>query len=423
MATGLEKQMSLTDAEVRAFAPLNRPYRKSDSRGLYVEITPTGSKLWHYKYRHNGKEKRLALGAYPRVKLAQARSKRDAARLQLDQGIDPLLERKRAKASRRLGASNTFSSVADEYIRKREKEGLAEATVAKARWFLSLLEPSIGSLALNDVDPQLLLSALKRLEARGLHETAKKTRSFASRVFRYAVATRRALADPAALLNGALITHKAQHHAAILDKERLADFLRAADSYDSPVTKLALKILPHVFLRPGELRFASWAEINFEKAEWTIPAERTKMRRPHLVPLSTVVVGLLIETYSLTGPAGYLFPASHTRKLPMSENTLNAALRRMGFNKDEATAHGFRATASTFLNESNQFGADAIERALAHGPGNAVRAAYHRGDHWDERVSMAEWWSEFLERLKADGGKGVTASPKFGWKPEDVGVK
>jgi len=403
MATGLEKQMSLTDAEVRALTTLKRSYRKWDSRGLYVEVRPTGSKLWHYKYRINGKEKRLALGSYPKVKLAQARSMRDAARLQLDQGIDPSLERKRAKASRHLGANDTFSAIATEYIRKREKEGLAEATAAKARWFLKLLEPTIGTLPLNDIDPQLLLAPLKRLEARGLHETAKKTRSFASRVFRYGVATGRASADPAALLAGALTTHKPKHYAAILEKDRLGELLAAIDQYQSPITRLALKILSHVFLRPGELRLATWSEIDLEKAVWTIPAERTKMRRLHFVPLCPAVIELLKEAHRLSGPTGYVFPASHTRKLPMSENTLNAALRRMGFDKEEATAHGFRATASTLLNESGQFSADAIERALAHAPASAVRAAYSRGQYWDERVQMAKWWSGFLQNLYVAG--------------------
>lgn len=392
--------MPLTNTQVRALKPKDRSYRKWDDRGLYVEVFPTGSKLWRYKYRYLGKEKRLPLGAYPKVKLGEARRGRDVARLQLDDGLDPCLERKRAKASRRLGASNTFSAVADEYIRKREKEGLAKATVSKARWFLSWLEPVIGTLQLDDIDPRLLLAPLKRLEARGRHETAKKTLSFASRVFRYGVATGRASSDPAAFLRGALITHKPQHYAAILDQNRLADLLRAIDDYDSPVTRLALKILAHVFLRPGELRLATWDEIDFDKAVWAIPADRTKMRRVHFVPLSATVIELLREAHRLTGPDGYVFPALNTRQSPMSENTLNVALRRMGFRKDEATSHGFRATASTFLNECSPFSADAIERALAHAPTSAVRAAYHRGEYWNERVAMAQWWSEFLEKLE-----------------------
>jgi len=401
--------MPLTDAQVRALMPRDRSYRKSDDRGLYVEVFPTGSKLWRYKYRYDGKEKRLALGSYPQVKLGEARRKRDAARLQLSDRIDPLLERKRAKARRLLGASNTFSSIAEEFIRKREREGLAEATATKARWFASLLEPIIGTLALDDIDPRLLLSTLKQLEARGLHETAKKARNFASRVFRYGVVTGRASLDPAALLAGALIAHKPHHYAAILDKGRLAELLRAIDDYGSPITRLALKILAHVFVRPGELRFATWEEIDFEKAVWTIPAERTKMRRVHFVPLSPTVIELLRETHRLTGPDGYVFPALNARQSPMSENTLNAALRRMGFKKDEATAHGFRATASTFLNESSPFSADAIERALAHAPASTVRAVYHRGQHWDERVRMAQWWSDLLEKLEGNASAARAA--------------
>lgn len=393
--------MPLTDARVRNLTSGERPYRRSDDRGLYVEVSPTGSKLWRYKYRYNGKEKRLALGSYPHVKLGEARRKRDAARLQLDDGFDPLLERKRAKASRRIGANNTFSSIAEEFIRKREKEGLAATTAAKARWFASFLEPTIGTLALDDIDPQLLLVPLKRLEARERHETAKKTLNFASRVFRYGVVTGRASSDPAALLAGALITRKPRHYAAILDKPRLVDLLRAIDAYGSPITRLALKILAHVFLRPGELRFAKWEDIDFAKAVWAIPAERTKMRRPHFVPLSPTVIDLLRETHRLTGPAGYVFPALNNRQSPMSENTLNVALRRMGFKKEEATSHGFRATASTLLNECSPFSADAIERALAHAPASSVRAAYHRGQHWDERVRMAQWWSENLQTLLA----------------------
>jgi len=391
--------MPLTDAQVRRLTRREHFYRTSDDRGLYIEVSPTGSKLWRYKYRFCGKEKRLALGAYPQVKLAAARKKRDAARLQLDEGIDPSVVRKRDKASRRLSAGITFSSVGKEFIRKREKDGLAPATVAKSRWFLSLLEPAIGTLPLDEVDPTLLLSALKALESRGLHETAKKTRSFASRVFRYGVSTGQGSSDPAALLAGALITHKTRHYAAVLEKERLAHLLRAVENYGNPIIRLALKILSHVFLRPGELRYSTWEEIDFERAVWSVPAERAKARRSHFVPLSAAVIDLLCETYKLTGPTGYIFPASNSRRSPMSENTLNAALRRMGF-KDEATAHGFRATASTHLNESGQFSADAIERALAHAPASAVRAAYHRGQHWNERVRMAAWWSEFLLSLE-----------------------
>lgn len=398
--------MSLTDAEVRSLKPNPaKAYRRFDGGGLYVEVTPTGSRLWHFKFRFGGKEKRIAIGPYPRVKLGEARKARDRYRILLEDGVDPLLARKREKAARSLASTNTFLAVAQQYIRKREREGLAPATVGKLRYFLTFLEPAIGSLAIGDIDPQLLLLPLKRLEARGLNETATKTRSFASRVFLYAVANGLTAQNPAALLTGSLTAPRPKHRAAILDHTRLNEFLKAADEYSSPITRLALKILPHVFVRPGELRFATWDEIDFEKAEWTIPAERTKMRRPHRVPLSGTVIALFREAHQLTGPMGYIFHASHTRRRPMSENTLNAALRRMGFTKDEATAHGFRSTASTFLNESGLFSADAIERSLAHAPLSAVRAAYHRGPHWDERVRMAEWWSGFLLDLVSDRGR------------------
>jgi integrase len=394
-----EKLMPLTDAEVRSLAPGERPIKRFDGRGLYIEVAPTGSKLWRLKYRVNGTEKRLALGAYPLVRLSEARRMCDAARLSLAEGKDPGLERKRAKATQHLSAANTFSSVANEFVRKREKEGIAQATASKARWFIALLEPVLGSTPLNDIDAKLLLSALKKIEATGRHETAKKTRSFVGRVFRYAVATGRADTDPSAPLIGALTSPKVKHRAAILETGQLAVFLRSTESYGSPVTRLALKILAHVFLRPGELRLATWSEIDFDRSVWRIPAERMKMRRPHHVPLSPVVIDLLGETLDLTGPEGFIFPAAHTRRSPMSENTLNAALRRMGFDKSQVTAHGFRSTASTFLNECGLFRPDVIERALAHASTDAVRAAYHRGEHWEERVAMAAWWSEFLVKL------------------------
>jgi integrase len=292
--------------------------------------------------------------------------------------------------------------VATEYIDKREKDGLAKATVDKARWVVTLLEPSIGGVPLQEIGPELLLAALKGVEGSGRYETARRARSVAGQIFRYGQMTgRTTTSNPAAVLRGALVAPKPKHYSAILDQGRLAAFLKAADDYSSPVTRLALKILPHVFVRPGELRFATWDEIDFEKAEWTIAAERTKMRRPHRVPLSLPVQHLLREAHELTGPEGFIFPASHTRKRPLSENTMNHAMRRMGFKKSEATAHGFRSTASTHLNESGHFRADVIERALGHAPASEVRAAYHRGDHWRERVELAEWWSAFLENLLA----------------------
>lgn len=394
--------MALKDTEIRAFRPDDKPFKKADGKGLYLEVFPNGSKLWRLKYRFGGKEKRLALGSYPGVTLADARKKRDQAKVQIENGVDPSLERKRKKASAKLSADDSFNAIGAEYIAKMKKEGRAEATLSKAHWFLSLLKPSIGAMPIREVDPQLLLAALKKLEGLGNYETAKRTRSFASRIFRYAVATGRASSDPAALLSGALVSAKARHYAAILEPKKLGELLRAIDGFTgSPVTKLALQIAPHVFVRPGELRHAEWHEIDFEGAVWKIPPNKMKARRPHAVPLSPQVVQLFLQLKELTGPEGYIFPAMHTSKRPMSENTVNSAFRRLGFSKEEITAHGLRSSASTLLNESGIWNPDAIERALAHGFSDAVRGAYHRGEHWDERVRMAHWWSNFLDKLKA----------------------
>lgn len=409
--------MALKDVEIRALRAGDKPFRKADEKGLYLEIFPNGSKLWRWKFRYAGKEKRLALGAYPEISLAEARKRRDVERSKLDGGVDPSLERKREKLTAKLSADDCFELIACEYIEKMERENRAPATVSKARWFLSLLKPAIGTMPVNDVDPQMLLAALRKLEAKGNYETAKKVRSFASRVFRYGVATGRAKSDPATLLTGALITAKAKHYAAILEPAKLGELLRAIDDFSgSAITKLALQIAPHVFVRPGELRHAEWDEINLDAAEWRIPAGKMKSRRPHAVPLSVQAVALFKQLQALTGPDGYLFPAMHTSRRPMSENTLNAAFRRMGFSKDEVTAHGLRATASTLLNESSLWNPDAIERALAHGiSGGEVRRSYHHGDHWEERTKMAQWWSDYLDKLKLGatvipfGGRRATA--------------
>lgn len=397
--------MSLKAAEISAFRAGDTPYKKADAKGLYLEVFPNGSKLWRWKYRVAGKEKRLALGAWPDVTLAKARQLCEAARATLSDGADPGLERKRAKATARISAANTFASVAAEYIDgKMVGEGRADTTLAKARWFLDLLRPAVGELPISDVDPQMLLAPLKRLEARGNKETAKKVRSFASRVFRYGVATGRCKSDPAALLQGALVAPKARHYAAILEPSKLGELLRAVDAYTgNPITRFALQITPHVFVRPGELRHAEWSEFDLDAAIWRIPAGKMKARRAHSVPLSPQVVALLIELRELTGGEGYVFPALYSPRRPMSENTINVALRRMGFGKDEATAHGFRATASTLLNESGKWQPDAIERALAHGDSDAVRGAYSRGQYWDERVRMATWWSDNLDMLRRGG--------------------
>lgn len=395
--------MALSDIIIRAAKPQEKDWKLTDEKGLYLLITPSGGKLWRIKFRHQGKEKKLSLGAYPEVNLTKARKLRDAARATLANGQDPALERKKAKFTAKLSAGITFAGVAREYIEsKMVGDGKAPATVAKARWFLEQLEPAIGSMPLADVDPQMLLAALKRLEAKGVHETAKRCRSFASRVFRYGVATGRCKSDPAQLLQGALVTRKARHYAAILEPAKLGQLLRAIEVFSGgPVTMAALQIAPHVFVRPGELRHAEWIEFDLKKGIWNLPAAKMKARRLHAVPLSKQVQKMLAELQILTGAGKYVFPSANGGSRPMSENTVNASFRRMGFEKDEVTAHGLRSTASTMLNESGLWNPDAIERALAHGDSNATRGAYHRGLHWEERVKMAQWWSDYLDELRS----------------------
>lgn len=394
--------MALSDRTIRSLSCNgSKPVRLADGLGLYVEVHPNGSKLWRQKFRFGGKEKRLALGRFPEVGLAEARRLRDDNRAVLRKGVDPSLERRKAKAAAKVSVENSFSKVADEVIAKMEKEGRAPSTVRKARWFRDLLKPAIGVIPVDQIDPQTLLGALRAIESAGKLETAKKVRSFASRVFRYAVATARATTDPAQPLIGALTSPTARHYAAILEPKKLGTLLKAIDAYGGqPATCYALKIAPHVFLRPGELRLARWSEIDLEEGIWSIPAARMKARKPHAFPLSEQVISYLRELYEFSGPEGYVFPAFHSRRVPLSENTLNAAFRRMGFGKDEVTAHGLRSTASTLLNESGQFNPDAIERALAHGDSNVVRGAYHRGAYWHERVKMAAWWSNYLCELR-----------------------
>ncbi len=393
--------MPLRDLEIRALKPEARVYKRTDERGLYLEVHPNGSKLWRFKFAHLGKDKRIALGRYPEVGLADARRKRDEAREKLRDGVDPGAERKRAKLVAIFNAANTFGDIAKEYIDKMVLEGRADATTSKANWLLEQLAP-IAASPIADLKPVEVLAALKRIEAKGKHETARRCRSFAGRVFRYAVATGRAEADPTAVLRGAIITPKTKHHSAILDPLAVGGLLRSIDDYAGHlVTRLAMQLLPHVMTRPGELRQAKWPEFDLENAVWKIPAERMKMRRPHAVPLSRQVVAYLVELKALTGPDGFVLPAFHTSRRSLSENTINQAFRRMGYAVGEVTAHGLRTTASTLLNESGKWSPDAIERSLAHADKDAVRGTYNRGFYWEERVAMHQWWSDYLDSLRA----------------------
>jgi integrase len=396
-----EAAMAFSDTAIRTARRLDRDYKLADGGGLYLLVTKAGGKLWRLKYRAHGVERKLALGRYPDVTLGAARKARDEARAKAGAGDDPAAAKRRERVTAKLAAGTTFGAVALEYVAKAEREGRAPATIAKLHWAREWLQPAIGSRPVNQVEPHELLAVLRRQEAQGNLETARRTRAFASRVFRYAVATARAKADPAGLLIGAVASPKPKNLAAIIDPKRIGELLRAIDGYSGmPVTRLALALSPHVFVRPGELRQAEWVEFDMDAKVWRIPAARMKKRREHVVPLSRQALAILDELRPLTGDGPLVFPAMGKKDRPMSENTATAALRRMGFGADEMTAHGFRAMASSLLNESGKWHPDAIERALAHRDSNQVRAAYHRGAHWDERVRMAQWWSDRLDALR-----------------------
>lgn len=397
--------MPLTALEISQAKPRDKEYKLSDGGGLYLLIRPNGAKHWKHKVRIHGREQKLSYGPYPLVSLKEARTKRDETKLKIARGEDPVQQRREDKLAAVFRNANRFADVAEEYISKREAEGLAPATLKKSRWFLDLLRPSIGQRPIAEITPQELLAALRKIEKKGHRETAKKSRSFASRVFLYGFATGRCTSDPATILRGALVAPVAKSYAAITDPQEVGALLRAIDAFDGfPSSHYALKILPHVFVRPGELRLAEWREFNLDKAIWVIPPGRMKGRVEHRVPLSRQVMRMLVELSELQGRDGLVFASLHARGRPISENTLNQALRRLGYSGTEMTGHGFRSTASTLLNESGKWNPDAIERALAHQDKNAIRGIYNRAEHWAERVAMAQWWSDYLDELKSAVG-------------------
>lgn len=393
----------LSDARIRALKPKEKPYKQADFDGLYLLVKPNGSKLWRFKYRWHQKEKLLALGKYPEVTLADARRKRDDARSLIANGEDPSSVRKDQKARETAEQDATFSKLATELLEKKRREGRAEATLAKTEWFHRLLCADIGQMPITQITARDILVPLQKIEKKGNHESAIRMRSAAGAVFRYAIALGLTDNDPTYGLKDALIRPQVQHRAAITDPAQVGALLRAIDGFSGQrSTRLALQLLSLTALRPGELRMAEWEEIDEAKAVWTVPAHRAKMRRPHAVPLSRQSLGYLKELRELTGWGKLLFPSVRSSKRCMSDNTLNAALRRMGYGKDEMTAHGFRATFSTLTNESGRWHPDAIERALAHVEKNEIRRAYARGAHWDERVELAQWWADQLEIMKKD---------------------
>ena len=398
----------LTDTKVKNAKPGERPYKLGDGGWLYLLVKPSSAKLWRMAYRYAGREKLLALGAYPEVSLKEAREKRDAERARLRNGFDPGEVRKVERLTRANEAATTFKVVAEEFLARQGGRKRSDATLTKNRWLLELAYPDLGNRPIASIKAAEVLAVLRKVEARGRLETANRLRAIIGAVFRHAIATVRAEVDPTTALRGALQAPEVTHRAAITDPAALGGLLRAIDGFvGQPVTGAALRLLPLVFTRPGELRMARWSEVSLDEAVWRIPAERTKMRREHLVPLPTQALAILRQLHALTGKGGLLFPSIRSAHRPMSDNTLNAALRRLGYGKDEVTAHGFRATASTLLNESGRFSSDAIERALAHQDPDPVRRAYARGSFWKERVEMAQWWADHLDILR-EGGEIVS---------------
>jgi integrase len=396
--------MPLADTSIRAIKPPAKPQKVADGGGLYLFVTPKGTKAWRLAYRYNGKQKSLSLGVYPVVTLGEARNRRERAKKLLADGIDPSAQRKLDKIAAKAG-ENTFRVVAEELLEKHRLEGRAQPTLAKNRWLLEVAFDPFGARPVGDVTAVELLAALRRFEERGRYESARRLRSTCGMVFRFAIATGRASRDISVDLRGALISPKVKHRAAIIEPSHIAALLRAIDGYDGhPQTKAALQIAPHVFVRPSELRYAEWWEFNFESATWMIPARRMKMKREHRVPLSRQVIETLVYLRRLTGAGRLVFPSTRSVIRPLSENTLNAALRRLGYGPDQLTVHGFRTTASTRLNEMGLWNPDAIERQLAHQEEDDIRRAYlHAAEFWDERVSMMQAWSDYLDKLREHG--------------------
>ena len=393
--------MPLNDKQIRSLKGRDKPYKLADGGGLSVRVPPNGAKQWRLAYRFDGKQKEIALGSYPAISLADARELRAKAKSHLASGIDPIDHAKELERQKKVRAASTFGHVAEELIAKCVKEGLASATLTKKRWFLSLIAKDLSHRPICDIRASDVLEPLRRVEAQGNYETARRLRAFVSQVFRYAIATSRAENDPTYGLRGALITPKVEHRAAIIDLEGYSALIRTIWAFEgsNPSTRAGLKLMALLYSRPGELRLAKWEEFDLVKGTWTIPASRTKMRRVHIKPLSKVALNVLQQQRQYVGGEGFVFPSELSKGKPISENTLNGALRRMAYAKEEMTAHGFRASASSLLNESGQWNADAIEAELAHVGADQVRKAYHRATYWEERVRMAEWWASEIERF------------------------
>jgi integrase len=398
--------MPLTDTAIRKAKPATKSYKLTDGGGLYLEVSPSGGKWWRWKYRRpgTGKENRLSFGTYPDIGLADARARRDDARRLLANGIDPGEQRKAAKAANVERIENSFAAVARELLMQRAKKLAAGSVVRERRMLEKDLVPYIGNLPVAGVTAPALLAALRKVEARGAVETAHRARTLAGLVFRYAIATGRAERNPAVDLQGALSQPQGEHFASVTEPAQVAPLLRALHGYaGTPVAMAALKLAPLVFVRPGELRRARWADVDLDAAEWRYTTSKTGT--PHIVPLAAQAIDILRELHPLTCRGEYVFPSVRGRDRPMSENTVTAALRRMGFDGDTMTGHGFRAMARTILDEVLGFRPDYIEHQLAHAVRDPNGRAYNRTAHLVERRKMMQAWADYLDELRTGTGK------------------
>jgi integrase len=397
--------MALNDFAIKRGKAAAKIVKLSDGGGLQLWITPDGAKRWRLAYRFAGKQRVLAIGVYPRVSLKEAREARDGARRKLLDGADPSQAKRAAKTAKEVARRNTFSAIAAEFIEKKRLERKSPRTLKKLDWLLDFARPTLGDRAIGEISAREVLEVLKGVAARGRYETALRLREFIGGVFRCAVQTSQAENDPTGALRGALVTPKVTPRAAIVAPKAFGALLRAIEDYHgAPETRAALQLLALTFVRPGELRAAEWREFDLDNAIWEIPAGRMKMRRSHRVPLAPRAVAILQELWKLTGHHGRLaFPSVRSLDRCMSENTLNAALRRMGFANDDMTSHGFRASASSMLNESGLWNSDAIERQLAHVDNDSARRAYARAEFWHERVKMMAWWANRCDEMRCDG--------------------
>jgi integrase len=392
--------MALTDTAVKNAKSDGKTVKIFDERGLYLELSPSGGKWWRLKYRFDNKEKRLSLGVYPDVRLKDARDRRDEARKLLANGVDPSENRKIQKAAYTDRAANSFEVVAREWFAKYANTWAVSHSERVVRLFERDIFPWIGARPVADVTAPEILTVVRRIEARGALETAHRAMGNCGQVFRYAVATGRALRNPSGDLRGALSPVKKSHFAATTDSKRLAEILRAMDGYEGTLTvRCALRLAPMLFVRPGELRSAAWSQIDLEAAEWRYTV--TKTDTPHIVPLSLQAVAILRELHPLTGRGHFVFPSARGNQRPMSDNAILVALRNLGIGKEEMSGHGFRAVARTILDEVLGVRPDFIEHQLAHAVRDPNGRAYNRTAHLVERAKMMQQWADYLDKLKA----------------------